>query len=246
VTWSTAAVIVGAVLLGAFAKGITGSGLPLVAVPVIAGFFGVQRAILIMVIPTMVTNAWLLWEHRASLRAARDLPLLLLGGTVGVVVGTYGLKILDAAVLSLVLAAVIVLYLVLFLTRPELALPPGVTRVSAPGIGLASGVLQGATGVSGPVLVPFLHAYRMPRGAFVIAQTAVFQVFAVVQLASLIAVGLYSGRHVAEGLLALLPALIAMPIGMRLARRVPRRVFDMLVLSLLAATAVKLVWDALA
>jgi uncharacterized membrane protein YfcA len=243
VTWTAAAVIVGAVLLGAFAKGITGSGLPLVAVPVIAGFFGVQRAVLVMVVPTLVTNAVLLWEHRASLRGTRDLPVLLLAGVLGVAVGTYGLTVVDDDVLSLVLAGVIVLYLALFKARPDLTLPPSVSRLSAPGVGLVSGVLQGATGVSGPIVVPFLHAYRLSRGAFVLSQTAVFQAFALMQVVTLTAVGLFTPQRIVEGLLALVPALLAMPIGMRVARHVPRRTFDLLVLGLLALTAVKLVYD---
>lgn len=47
------------------------------SIPVIAGFFGVQRAVLIMVVPGLVTNAWLLWRYREHFRATRDLPVLL-------------------------------------------------------------------------------------------------------------------------------------------------------------------------
>lgn len=244
--WTAVGVIVVAVSVGALSKGITGSGLPLVSIPVIAGFFGVQRAVVIMVVPGLVTNAWLLWRYRQHLRATRDLPALLLAGVFGVAIGTYGLTVIDQRALSLALAFVIALYLAVNLARPGFALAPAVTRYASPPIGLLSGVMQGATGVSSPIATPYLHAFRLPREAFVLAQTAVFQVFAIMQALSLTALGLFTPQTVAEGALALVPALIALPLGMRLAKRVPRQTFDRLVLTLLALTAVKLVYDALA
>ena len=39
--------------LGGFVKGATGSGVPLVAVPIIAAFHDVTMAILVLVVPTL-------------------------------------------------------------------------------------------------------------------------------------------------------------------------------------------------
>ena len=43
--------------LGAFVKGLTGMGLPLVAVPFMASFLGAEHAIVVMQIPGLVSNA---------------------------------------------------------------------------------------------------------------------------------------------------------------------------------------------
>ena len=81
--------IVAAMAVGAVVKGVTGSGLPTIAIPVMAGFLGVERAVVVMAIPTVVTNSWLLWEHRHHASGARDLPLMLGCGVLGAVAGVW-------------------------------------------------------------------------------------------------------------------------------------------------------------
>ena len=43
-------------------------GLPLVAVPFMAGFLGAEHAIVVMQIPGLVSNVWLVWRHRGTVR----------------------------------------------------------------------------------------------------------------------------------------------------------------------------------
>jgi uncharacterized protein len=236
-------VIVVAMAFGAFLKGLTGSGLPVLAIPVMATFFGVERAVVIMAIPGIVSNSWLMWVHRGHLAETRDLPVLLVTGTVGAVLGTFLLREIDPLYLSLALAGVIVAYIVRFFTRPEAKLAPGVTRVLSWPVGFSAGVLQGATGISGPLVTTYVHSYRMKREAFVLAIATMFQVFSLVQAVSLAALGLFTPDRVREGLLAIVP-LAVMPLGTLLGRRLDRRLFDYAVLVLLAGTACKMVFDA--
>lgn len=240
------AVIVAALALGAFIKGVTGSGLPQVAIPVMAAFLGVERAVVIMVIPGIVSNAWLLWTHRRSLRRSRDLPVLVVVGAVGVVAGTWVLKTLDARVLAVALATVVGLYVVVFLVRFEVRLPAAVTRWTSPPVGLAAGVLQGATGMSGPLVQTYLHAYRLDKRVFVVSSVTLYGLFAVVQAAAIAGLGLYTSALVMEGLLALLPMAVMLPLGARVSGRLSQRVFDHLVLALLLVSTAKLVYDVLA
>src|SRR5918997_1360368 len=113
------AVILIAMAVGSFIKGVTGSGLPEIAIPVMATFIGVEPAVVIMAIPGVVTNTWLLLTHRHHRGDTRDLPVLLATGIAGAVLGTWLLKSLDNQVLSLVLAGVIILYVIVFLTHPH-------------------------------------------------------------------------------------------------------------------------------
>src|ERR671917_2385735 len=126
-------VIVAAIAVGAFIKGATGGGLPQLAIPVMAVFLGVEHAVVVMAIPGVVANGLLVWSHRAEAPRTRHLPAMVGAGVVGAVVGTLLLKSLDGRVLSGVLAAVILGYIVLSVLRPGFTLPPAVTRVgSAP------------------------------------------------------------------------------------------------------------------
>jgi uncharacterized protein len=239
-------IIVAAIATGAFLKGATGTGLPQIAIPVMAVFVGVEHAVVVMALPGVVTNGWLFWRYRKYLALTRDLPVLLGTGMAGAIIGTMGLKAFDAKVLSLALALVVGAYLCLFVARAELVLVPKLTRWLSPPVGLASGVLQGSTGISGPLLSTYLHGFRLHREAFVLSQVVLFQVYSVVQLVTLLHLGLFTPARVGHSVLALLPIMLMIPLGARYASRISLRTFDMLVLIILAGSGIKLLYDALA
>ena len=238
-------VIVVAIAAGAFIKGATGGGLPQIAIPVMAVFLGVEHAVVVMTIPGVVANGWLIWTHRHEARETRNLPGMLVAGTVGAVGGTLLLHSLDGRWLSAALAVVIAAYIVLALTRPGFTLPARVTRVASPPVGLVAGGLQGATGISGPLITTWLLGFGLKPRAFVFATSTLFFVFAVVQSVTLAGVGLYTTERVAQSLLALVPILLTLPLGSAAARRVSPRTFQRVVLVLLAASVVSLVHDTL-
>lgn len=239
------AVIVVAMAVGALVKGVTGSGLPTIAVPVMAGFLGVERAVVVMAIPTVVTNSWLLWEHRHEASGARDLPVMLGFGAVGVGAGVWALNELDPRLLAIVVAALIAVYAVVSLARPSFWLPPSLTRYLSPPMGFGGGVLQGATGMAGPIVATYVHGFRLPPSSYVFAITAQFQLFALIQVIVFLVLGMYTPARLLESLLALVPVLLVLPVGIRLARRLDRRRFDLAVLSVLVVMGTKLAYDAL-
>jgi uncharacterized protein len=238
-------IIIAAIAVGAFVKGATGGGLPQVAIPVMAPFLGVERAVVLMAIPGIVSNAWLMWTHRETAAQTRDLPVLLATSTAGAVVGTVALKSLDARVLSGVLAGVIVLYITVALAHPGFRFPPRVTRVASPPVGLAVGGLQGATGISGPLVTTYMHGYQLAPRAYVFSLAALFCIGAVVQTITLAAVGLYSSTSLGQSLLTLVPIVLFLPLGSRAARRLSPQSFQRIVLVLVAASAISLLHDAI-
>jgi uncharacterized membrane protein YfcA len=237
-------VIVAAIAVGAFIKGATGGGLPQIAIPVMAVFLGVERSVVVMAIPGVVANGWLVWTHRGEFRHTRDLPTMLVGGAVGSVIGTMLLKGLDGRVLSGVLALLIVVYVLLAVARPGFTLPTRVTRLASPPVGVAAGGLQGATGISGPLLTTYLHGFGLRPRAYVFALATLFFGFALVQTVTLFGVGLYTGNRLVESLLALVPIAVALPLGSRAAKRLSPRTFQRIVLVLILASAVSLAHDA--
>ena len=240
------AIIVTAIAVGAFVKGATGGGLPQVAIPVMAPFLGVEHAVVIMAIPGIVSNGWLVWTHRHEAKDTRDLPSLLATSIVGGVAGTVALKSLDGHVLSGVLAAVIVCYIAVALLHPGFRFPPRVTRIASPPVGLAAGGLQGSTGISGPLLTTYLHGYQLPPRAYVFSLATLFFVGALVQTVTLAVVGLYTDTRLVESLLTLLPILVFLPLGSAAAKRLKPATFQRIVLVLVAASAVSLIHDAVA
>jgi uncharacterized protein len=233
-------IIVVAIAVGAVIKGATGGGLPQVAIPVMAPFIGVEHAVVIMAIPGIVSNSWLAVHHREEYPRTRDLPSLVWLGVVGAILGTVALKSLDGRVLSAVLVVVIVAYVVVVLVHPGFHLPPRLTRVASPPVGLVGGVLQGSTGISGPLITTYLHGFRLPPKAFIFSLAVLFGISAVVQTVTLAVVGLYTGTRLVESLLILLPIAAFQPIGSWASTRLSRTTFQRVTLVLVAASAVSL------
>ena len=244
-TFGSIAIIVVAMGVGAFIKGATGQGLPQIAIPVIATFLGVEAAVVIMAVPGIISNTWLIWTHRSSLSRTRDLPALLVMGTAGAVLGTILLESLDPDILSLSLAGMIGLYILVYFLHPSLRLTPATTRWTSPPVGAAAGVLQGATGISGPLISTYLHGFRLEKEVYVLSITTVFQVYALVQAITLAALGLYTTRLFVLSLLSLVPIMAFLPLGSRLTDRLSRRTFEWVILAVLLGSGLKLVYDGL-
>jgi len=242
----TSAIIFFALLIGSVTKGVTGFGLPMVAVPLLSGILGVERAVVVMVIPTFVSNAWLLWEHRRQASVAwQYLPLFLAAGVVGTFAGTTLLTILSGRALVLILAAWLGAYLITQAVHPGIRAPRRGRTALNLGIGAAAGVLQGSMGVPGPLVATWFHALRLAPATYIFSVCAVFFLTAGVQIVSLANLGLWSKERFVEGLLALVPSMLGMPLGIRLARHIDARMFNWCLMGVLVLTEARLIWQGL-
>ncbi|HSL56815.1 MAG TPA: sulfite exporter TauE/SafE family protein [Acidimicrobiales bacterium] len=226
-----------AVAIGAVTKGIAGLGLPVVAVPVMAGFLGVEEAVVVMAFPSLASNLWLVREHRAARHQTRHLPALVVPGLVGAALGSWLLTSVDETLLAVVVAVLVGVYAVSFVANPEVQLPEPVARRLSPAVGLGAGVMQGTAGFSGPLVGAWLHSFRLPRPAYVLSVTTVFGLVGVAQVVTLAALGRYTVARVIASALALAVVAVGVPVGSRLAHRVSPRAFDRVVVGLLVASA---------
>ena len=116
-------------------------------------------------------------------------------------------------------------------------------RFAAP-VGLAGGLLHGATGNSGTVFGTFLHALSLRRKEFLFAVTLPFLVFGSVQIVTLVALGSFTGDVLGYSLAAIVPVLIVTPLGSKLGARLASETFSRSVLALLGFSGIMLVISA--
>lgn len=241
----TLVAILAALALGGLVKGATGAGTPIVAVPVMAAFYDVRLAVVVMVVPNLVSNFWQMRRFRRA-RLPRDFArTFAIGGAVGAALGTGLLAVLPEAALALLIAGAVALYVLLRLVRPDLRLAFATARAMVLPVGTAAGVLQGAAGISGPISVSFLSAMRLERPVFIATVSAFFVAMSAVQLLALVAVGLMTPGRLALSVVAILPVLAAMPLGNWVGGRLSARVFDRIILTLLTVMSARLAWSAL-
>lgn len=230
--------------LGGLIKGATGAGAPVLAIPALAAIFDVQTAVVLLLIPNLMTNSFQLWTYRAHLPDRRFVAPFIGAGLIGVAVGTWMLTSLRSETLSIFVAGVVLVYIAFRLARPnwQLAMEAG-RRLALPA-GVVSGILQGASGISAPVSITFLNALKLGRSGFIAIISLLFLAFVAVQIPALIWSGHLTQKLGLQSLVAVVPILGAMPVGAALARRLSPQVFDKVILVFLGLLAVKLLVDA--
>ena len=233
------AVVIGAVVIGAIAKAITGMGLPLIAIPIASLFVDVDTAIVVIAFPNVLANLVLATRERQSYPETRDLPVLATSGVIGAILGTLLLVSIPETPLVVAVIVAIVAYIVVFFARPDLRTTPARSKRLAPVVGGVAGLFQGGVGISGPIVGSWIHSYRLPRSAHILSVTSLFFITGSAQLAVLVASGELSGR-VAATLLACIPVFASIPIGTRLRNSVSVRGFDLAVVGMLAVSALAL------
>jgi uncharacterized membrane protein YfcA len=229
-----------AILLGGLIKGAIGLGAPLVAVPVLAAIYGVKTAIAVMTVPLIVSNIWQIWTYRATIEGRSMLKRLLIGCVAGVVAGTFLLGVVPEAWLGLSLAIMLFVYLALALSRPEWVLAQPVSEWMAAPIGLVTGILQGAAGLSTPVGATFIHAQRLGREAQVFAASAMFFTLSATQIVALTSLDLMTVRLAALSIVALVPIMLGVWLGQYLGARFSRKTFERLTLLVILCVGLSL------
>ncbi|TKT69666.1 sulfite exporter TauE/SafE family protein [Aquamicrobium sp. LC103] len=231
--------------MGGVLKGATGAGAPILAVPALAMVFDVKFAVVVMLMPNLLTNMWQGWLFRAHRLPSAFVWSFALAGGAGALIGTFMLASFSPAILSMIVAAAVLFYVLLRIGKPNWKIAyPFAERLSIPA-GMIAGMLQGSSGISAPVSITFLNAIRLERPFFISTISVFFAVMTALQIASLGYVGILSWKGLAISLAAMAPILAFMPVGSALARRFSKETFDRAILILLSLLSVKLIYEAL-
>lgn len=240
------AICVAALLLGILVKAITGMGFPLIAIPVISVFVSVEDAVAVVSLPNVVMNGVLCWRTRGHAEQTRDLPMLTVTGIVGAAAGMWLLVHLPERPLLIALAVTVFAYLAHHARSPDAVLAPDTARRWSAPVGFAAGIMQGAVGVSGPLVAAWIHAYRLVPNAFVFSVTLLFLVSGAVQLVLLMGNAMLVGPRLWLGLAAIPLVLVLIPVGERLRERLTGPRFQRAVIAVLWLAGASLLGRALA
>ncbi len=212
------AVALVAALGSAFIRGLTGFGMAILLVPVLALALPPVEAVLL-------TNALALMIGATEIRSlVRDAEksAWVIGALVVVTtpIGLYALSLTgkDAARLVIALIALSAFVAILLPRRGEGA--PG--RWATGGVGVLSGLMTGYAGMPGPPVVPFYAGRTLPRSIIKASMQLIFTIAASAGLASALWLGILRWQLLVFAL-AMLPMVIA---GNRLGARVSGRVSD--------------------
>jgi len=212
------------VLAGAV-KGVIGFGMPIVSLAMLVPVIGLKEAIIVMLVPSLVTNLWQGLTGGRLLELVRRLWLLLGLACVAIWFSTAILVSFDGEALTVVLGGILILYAASALTVPRIPSPGRHEVWMSPVIGVLAGVSVGLTGTFVMPGTAYLQALELGKDGLV---QALGLSFIVTTLALAISLG---GRQTLPLDLALLssaavvPAMAGMVLGKKCRDRLPEALF---------------------
>ena len=235
--------VLAALSLGGLFKGMTGLGLPMFAVPALAVFMSVEEAVVLMIIPCLAANVWMVVNHRQFRSLLREHVPFLATGFVGGIAGTTLLIFLDDRWLKLILATWLAVYLLqYFFAGNSLRIFRGYGGFAYL-LGAGAGTIQGATGISAQIIAPYYHGRSLQPAAYAFLVTFTFLLFGFAQTGTAFATDLFTAQRLELSLLATIPALFFTRVGIRFADRVSQQAFNTILLVVFCLMEAKLVID---
>ena len=221
----TAGVVAAAFLVSGVVKGAVGIGQATTAVAILTTALGLREAVPLLIVPTLVANAWQIRQGAALRPLFRRFCALNAAACVGIWLGTMILFAIDPVALTAVLGIVVCVYSVINLTSWTIRLDAAGERWLSPAAGLVSGVLTGTTGSLHLALVVYFQALGLDKDRFVQACGLTFLIGTVIWAASLAERGALNATTAAISALALIPTLLGMAAGTWLRARVSEALF---------------------
>ncbi|GKX51725.1 membrane protein [Budvicia aquatica] len=228
-------------ILAGFVKGVTGMGLPTVAMGLLGMFMPLPIAAALLVIPSFVTNMLQLFTGPSVRLIISRLWLMMLLIVVGTVSASSLLITINPAWSAFALGVALIVYAAFALVSPSLTVSQASEKWLSPVIGGVTGVITGATGVFVMPAVPFLQSLRFSKDELVQALGLSFTVSTVA-----LAVGLYLHdafrvEQFSLSFLSILPALAGMWLGQKVRARIGAKRFRQCFLLFLIVLGMELI-----
>ena len=215
-----------ATFLGAgMVKGVSGMGLPTVAMGVLGAIMSPLTAAAILIIPSFVTNVWQMLAGRDILRLLRRLWAMMLCIVIGTVLGTRLLVIVDPVLSGRALGLALIAYAAYAMLSPTLSVPQRLQSWLSPVIGIVTGLLTGVTGIFTIPAVPYVQSLGLQKDELVQALGLSFTVSTVALAGGLWAQDAFRLNQLGLSLLAVIPALAGMWLGSMVRQKISPKTF---------------------
>jgi uncharacterized membrane protein YfcA len=241
----TAPVIVGAVgiaFLAAGTQSLTGFGFALVMVPLLSLFWDVKLAVVTSTLLSSISLVPLVVEVRRWVRLSKVVPLAV-GSLAGVPLGLVIFTRIDADLLKICVAVVVMVASLLLYFAPQLSLG-GPSPAGSVVVGMLSGMLRASTSMGGPPLVLYMLGQEREVNAFRSTVLAVFLFNSVLTVTGLVIADEIGGEVLVTTGVALPAVAAGILAGAWLRPRVSQALFRAAALAVLFFTSVGVIISA--
>ncbi len=237
------AVAIPAVLIMGVSKGGFGSGLGIMATPLVALAVPTPQAAAIMLPILMVMDVTGLLAYRGTFLRA-NLGLLLAGGVAGIALGALTFRYFSEAMIRALLGAMALAF-VAHRVRLGGTSAPAVTGSKASGFfwSTLSGLASTIAHAGGPPLSVYLLPQKLDKAVLVGTTVIFFAVINAVKLVPYAWLGLFDARNLLTSLVLTPLAPLGILLGVWLMRRLSQDLFYRVAYTMLAIVGLKLLWD---
>lgn len=223
-------------LAAGIVKGVTGMGLPTLAMGVLGALLSPLTAASLLIVPSMVTNLWQLLAGPGpgiGVLARRLWPMMA-ASMVGTLAAAPLLTGGNNGVTTVALGATLIAYALYTLFARPFRVPQASEGWLSPVIGLITGIIAGATGVFVIPAVPYLQALGLEKEDLIQALGMSFTISTIALAFGLASRQVWQADQLALSVMVVLPALIGMWVGQILRRAISPATFKRWFLIMLA------------
>ena len=219
-----------AILVGS----VMGFGGGLTAIPLMALFFEPRLVVPAFSLVALVINAILVVESRQHLRWSR-VKYLIAGGVVGIPIGAFALAYFPADIIKVVISVATLIFALLFLLK--VTIPVRTNRLVQSAVGILSGILGGGIAQAGPPVVIYGLGLNWAKNVFRTTLLTYFLALAVIANINYLWLGLFGRVNLRFALWAVIPAVLASQVGIKIKNKIPENSFRTIALFVLIAVA---------
>lgn len=212
-------------LLAGLVKGVTGMGLPTLAMGLLGTIMPPVAAASLLIVPSFVTNVWQLFAGPSFASILRRLWLMMTGIVIGTMAGSRLLASDNVKWTTAGLGAALIVYAAYTLLARQLTVPASAERFMSPAVGFITGIVTGGTGVFVVPAVPYIQALGLSRDDLIQALGLSFTVSTIALAVGLASHGAFQVEHIVTSSLAVAPALLGMWLGQILRQKISPETF---------------------
>ncbi|MDD9878923.1 MAG: sulfite exporter TauE/SafE family protein [Magnetovibrio sp.] len=240
------AIISLAVCLGGVVKGVTGIGLPIVAIAVLVNFLDPLTTFATLIIPILVTNLWQAVTARDWKVPFKRFRWMIVCFVACLFVGAELAVTVDTGVLLIVLGVSVAVFAASNLVKPRAQpLSPAVERVAGPFAGALGGVLGGMTAIWGPPMMMLFVMLKLDKDDWVQTVGLVWFIGSVPLTYAYWRNGMLNAETAPLSAYACVPGMLGIWLGEVVRRRINQETFRKVMLTALLIIGLNLIRRAL-
>lgn len=218
--FSAEALLIGAAafLLGGFVKGLSGVGLPMVALPILSLGFTVPQAVVLTMVPILASNGWQALTNGVLVPVVRRFWPMQLVMALSLLLSGSLMARLDNSMLLVLAGGVMVVSVLALMVANGRTIPSRLERPAGIVVGALAGLIGGVSSLFGIPVIIYMTSLGLARAEFLTSISIIYFFAAIPYLAGLISFGVVTPSEFIGSALAVIPALLGIALATRLVR----------------------------